>query len=92
MMAHSRFARPAHAHLLSLALCICSLAVLATCASAQAPFLHLGIHGGVPPYPGAQRSNFVSACLTEVTPQGVIPVRSNSITAARTFPCRSRSR
>lgn len=74
MLALSRFVRPASAHLLRLALCLSCLGGLTTRATAQAPFLNLGVYGGVP-HPDKHRGKIVSAHLIQTSPASSVPLQ-----------------
>lgn len=63
----SRPMRPRPAHHFPLALCLYGLAVLTLPAAAQAPFLKLGVYGGVP-HPNVHRGKLVAARLTQIDP------------------------
>jgi hypothetical protein len=66
MLSLSRSIRLGPARILFLALCLCSLAGLATPAIGQAPFLRLGIYGGVP-HPNEHRGQLIAARLTSAS-------------------------
>ncbi len=74
MFALSRSVRSGSALLLSLFFCIGCLAGATTRATAQAPFLDLGVYGGVP-HPNAHRGQIVAAHLEQIFPPSTIPIQ-----------------
>ena len=78
MLPLSRSVHPGPARLFRLALCLIGIAGLATPAIGQAPFLKLGIYGGVPD-PNDHRGQLVAARLTHLTSSASLTLPLNGL-------------